>query len=154
MQNKYSYIILIIIVAGLYTGCSKEAANTKPTLKFKSFTPERAAAGSAAQAVLEFTDKEADLDSIYVYKQRTNRQVTATIRDSFRFSIPAFNKTTSGEIVLDFEYQNHLISAINPPVSGTPPSRQPDSLIFKFFIKDKAGNKSDTAFSSLIVIQR
>jgi hypothetical protein len=89
-----------------------------------------------------------------IYKVRLNKKTTATTRDSLKFSVPAFDKSVNGELTIDLTYQNHLISATNPPTSGTPPKREPDTLLFKFVLRDKAKNVSDTVYSSPIVVIR
>ena len=96
-----------------FVSCSKDSANTRPSLTLKSFNPD-------------------------VIPVNGNAQI--------RF--------TFGDIYVDLTYQNHLISATNPPTSGTPPRRQPDTLIFKFVLRDKAKNVSDTVVSSPIVVLR
>ena len=58
-------------------------------------------------------------------------------------------------IELQLKYQNHLLSAINPPSSGgIPPNLHDDTLIFKFALRDKAKHISDTVTTDPIVIVR
>ena len=137
-----------------FVSCSKDSANTRPSLTLKSFNPDVIPVNGNAQIRFTFGDKEADLDSLIIYKVRINQQTTETTRDSLKFGVPEFDKTLNGDIYVDLTYQNHLISATNPPTSGTPPRRQPDTLIFKFVLRDKAKNVSDTVVSSPIVVLR
>ena len=150
---KQIFAIFLIGVT-IFSSCSKDSVNTRPSFTLKSFTPEVIPVSGNAEVKFSFGDKEADLDSIYIYKRRLNKQTTPTIRDSFKFAVPFFDKSTTGDISIFFTYQNHLISASNPPTSGTPPRRQPDTLIFKFVLKDKAKNNSDTIYSQPIVVLR
>lgn len=106
--------------------------------------------------VLEFTDKEGDVnDTLYFYKVRINQRTTATIRDSLSFQLPDFPSKSKGEINLSLEYVNHLVSAVNPP-EALPPATglESDSLTFRFVLKDRANNTSDTLDINDIVIQR
>ena len=105
---------------------------------------------------LDFTDKEGDIsDTIFVKKTRTNRIVVPTIRDSFVLQVPPFPDRSRGIIQLELKYQNHLLSAINPPSSGgTPPNLHDDTLVFQFALRDKAKHISDTVTTGPIIIVR
>src|SRR5687768_17962470 len=96
-------------------------------------------AGSSFNVDLEFTDKEGDVDdSIFVRKERLNKRVVATVRNSFWLKIPDFPDASKGEITLNLEYQNHLISATNPLFipGSNPPTKEPDTLNLKFIVMD------------------
>ena len=152
---KTKILLTILMIAGL-AACNKDKYNTKPTLTLRSINTKDVAANS--NLVFEFvvTDKEGDIsDSIYVKKVRLNRVVVPTIRDSFSFRLPDVPNTTKSFVTVDLGYQNYLISAINPrPTVGPPAGRESDTLLFKFVLKDKAKNISDTFTSEQIVIRR
>ncbi len=152
MKNVLFATIFICTIAIL--ACSKDSVNTRPSLTLKSFNPEIIAANSNAQVKFTFGDKEGDLDSLIIYKIRLNKRTTPTTRDSLKFSVPDIEKNTSGDVIVDLTYQNHLISATNPPTTGTPPRREWDTLTFKFVLRDKAKNVSDTVVVSPIIVVR
>jgi hypothetical protein len=152
-MNKVLTAILILSTLIIYS-CNKDSANTRPSLTLVSFNPEVIPVNGNAQVRFTFGDKESDLDTLVIYKTRINRQTTATTRDSLKFGVPDFGKTATGDLFVDLTYQNHLISATNPPTSGNPPRRQPDTLLFRFVLRDKAKNVSDTVVSSPIVVIR
>ncbi|HNE93727.1 MAG TPA: hypothetical protein PKZ66_06380, partial [Chitinophagaceae bacterium] len=115
------------------------------------------------QIILSYTDKESDIDSIFIYRTRTNiKTVSGRLNDSTKLAVPSHENNRSGEIYLDFitdgvgrnDYQKYLISAIFPPVSGIPPKNESDSMLYKIIAVDKQKNKSDTAFYYPIVILR
>ena len=85
---------------------------------------------------------------------KQNKRVVPTIRDFFYLRLPEVIKIQKAQVNVDLDYQNYLISAINPPTSGTPPKRENDTLQFKFVLIDKANNASDTFTSETIVITR
>lgn len=152
-------ILSIFIGLGLmllvFADCSKDKFNTKPTLKLKSISSYIAGSTDAITFQFDFTDKEGDISNVlYVRKLRVNKRVTATVRDSFNLSVPNFPKKPNGIIQVPMDYQNYLISAINPPSSGNPPKAENDTLIFKFVLKDEANNISDTVTTDKIVILR
>lgn len=151
---KKAFAAFLTIGTLFVYSCNKDSVNTRPSLTFKSFSPEIVPINGNAEVRFTFGDKEADLDSLLIYKVRLNKRTTPTTRDSLKFGVPAFDNSVNGELNLALTYQNHLISATNPPTSGTPPVKEPDTVLFKFVLRDKAKNISDTVYSSPIVIIR
>lgn len=153
--NKMKSVVKAIsMISFLFFACTKDSINTKPSVTLQSFTPNIIPINGTATVTFSFGDKEADLDSIYIFKKRLNKKTTATNRDTLKFGIPYFDRSTTGEISVLMGYQSELISAISPTQSGTPPSRDPDTLQFKFVVKDKAKNNSDTIIASPIIVIR
>ena len=143
-------ILVSILAAGLLAGCSKDKYNTKPLLVFKSVSANVVPNGGSLRFEFELFDKEGDIsDTFYIKKIRINKLVKTTIRDNVKLAFPKVPNTSKGIVELNLTYQNYLISAINP---GNP--SQNDTLIFKFVIRDKAKNVSDTVTSDPIVIIR
>lgn len=141
--------IFCLVVAA----CGKDKFNTRPSLELKSISSNIVPLNGDLVVTFKYTDKEGDIgDTLFVKKIRTNENVLPTIRDSFPLAMPTnLPDKTKGEIRLNLQYQNHLVSAENP---GTPPDAASDSLIFKFALKDKGGNISDTVTTDIIVIER
>jgi len=144
-------LALIVFVA-----CSKDKFETKPTIEIKSMSPNPVPVNGTMIVDLEYTDKEGDMggdSAVFVKRIRINqKKVSATLRDSFWMPMPGdIPKKTKGTIRLTFDFQNYLISAKDP---GTPPNAAPDSLIYRFCLRDKAKNASDTIESGLVVIER
>jgi hypothetical protein len=138
--------------------CNKDKFQTTPQIKIKSTSSKVVPNGGQLEVTFSFTDKEGDVaDTMFMWKQRLNRRpVPKTLRDSIPFQIPEFPNHDQGEIQIDLDYQNHLISAQDPPrIPGTnPPQYEPDTLRLKFVLKDKAGHKSDTAFLDDVIVIR
>ena len=139
------YPILISIFILLLSACNKNKFTTAPQLTYKSVNTKSLHRGETLQIKLSFTDAEGDLtDSIFVQKivkacpDRSNSSFTQL------YKIPTFptSKNQSGEILVSYDY-----TVINP----TCPNRN-DTAVFKFVLKDKAKNKSDTAVSDPIAI--
>lgn len=152
-------ILSIYIGLGLalliVTACNKDKFNTKPSLELRSVSSYTAGASDGITFQFNFTDKEGDISNLlYVRKLRINKRVTATVRDSFALAVPNFPKKSNGILQVAMDYQNYLISAINPPSSGNPPKAENDTLIFKFVLKDEANNISDTVTTDKIVVLR
>jgi len=149
---------LLLLVAALVVliACNKDKFQSTPQIKIKSIDPAIVANGGTLDVTLSFTDKEGDVDdSVFVRKIRLNQVAVATIRDSLKYKIPEFPSHTKGDIIVTLDYQS-VLSAINPPnIPGSvPPRAQPDTLILKFVVSDKAGHKSDTASTGQIIVIR
>jgi hypothetical protein len=154
MKNGLMVLLSFVLLS---VACNKDKFGTTPTLKIKSINGNLIPPGqnSALVVEFEFTDKEGDVnDTLYVRKIRINQKQVATIRDSFKLKVPDFPQNSQGEIKLTMDYQNYLISAINPPTSGNPPVAEPDTLMIKFALKDKANHISDTVQTGPIVVIR
>lgn len=150
MKNRLLSILVLVL---LIIGCNKNGFNTKPSIKIKSIAPTVVDINGTLQIDLEYTDKEGDIDnSIWIQKIRLNKVQVPTIRDSFTLSVPDFPGKSKGSIRLAFDYQNYLVSAINPP--GAPANPEPDTLIIRMALTDKGNNTSDTLSTDKIVIIR
>ncbi len=148
-------ILLGLTMVMIALACNKDKFQTKPTLKFKSENGNLIPINAAYIVEFDFTDKEGDVsDTLYVRKYRINTLQVPTLRDSFKLKVPEFPQNTQGVIKLQMDYQNYLISAQNPPNTGNPPHPEPDTLMIKFALKDKANNISDTVTTGPIVVIR
>lgn len=148
-------ILLALMLSGVLFACSKDKFETKPTLTLKSVSTTLVPFNGTLNFEFEVTDKQGDIsDSLFVKKIRLNKRVVPTTRDAFAFRLPEVPNTSKTLVSIDMAYQNHLISAITPPRTGSPPVNESDTLLFKFILKDKAKNVSDTFTSEQIVIRR
>ncbi|MCZ2222287.1 MAG: hypothetical protein LC122_01460 [Chitinophagales bacterium] len=157
-------IFLIILVFGfLMYACKKESVNTTPSITLKKVSTDEVPVNGSLQFVFSYTDKQADIDSIFIYRTRLNkRTVSQRLNDITKLKVPFHEKNTTGEIILDFitdgmgrnDYQNYLISAVFPPPKIPPPGNEADSMLYKFIAVDKEKNISDTVTYGTIVILR
>lgn len=140
-------ILLGIFLIGFLSACSKNAYNTKPTLTLTSVNTNVIPFNGTLIVNMKVTDKEGDVtDTLYVKKVRLNQRKTQTVRDSFALKIPEAPNSPDGTIEVDLSYQNFLVSALSP--------LENDTLLFKFALKDKGKNVSDTVTTDPIVIIR
>jgi len=155
MQKLVLYSTLAFSLALIVFACSKDKFETKPTLKIQDISPNPLPKNSVPLVIdLEYTDKEGDLatdSAIFVRKIRINKKkVGKTLRDSFWLPLPGdVPKKTKGSIRLTLDFETYAKSADDP---GNPPA--PDSLIFRFSMRDKANHASDTVESGLVIIER
>ena len=152
---RYILPALVLIVTMIAISCSKDKVDTKPSINVKSLSSKTIPVNGDLSINLEFRDKEADLESIFVQKIRQNRRKTTTIRDSFSLSVADFPKKTNGELEMRLFYQLHLISAERAPANpGSSTGFESDSIIIKLALRDKDKHVSDTVTTEQIVIQR
>ena len=151
---KTKILVTLLLAVGL-TACEKDKYNTKPSLTLRSVNTTVVPFNGTLSFEFEVTDKEGDItDSLWVKKVRLNKKVLPTLRDSFYLQLPQIKKIQKAFVQVDLSFQDYLISAINPPLTGNPPRRENDTLQFKFVLRDKAKNASDTFTSETIVITR
>lgn len=144
-------IILIVAVA-----CNKDKFQTKPTLEIKSYNTTTVPFNGTLVVNLKAFDKEGDVqDSLIIIKNRKNIRVVATIRDTIRYKFPIFPNNSTTEIQATLDYQT-ILSALNPPnIPGSNPiTKERDTLILKFAVRDNGGNTSDTIQSQQIIVIR
>lgn len=141
------YAIIFTISILILASCNKDKYTTAPQLKFKSANTKGLHRGEILTFTLSFTDAEGDLTDTMFIDQFEPRCVNSRL--SRKYQLPAFpnSKNQSGDLLVTFGYE----------VNGTVPIRTPkcsrnDTCIFKFVLKDKAQNKSDTAYSDPVVI--
>lgn len=123
--------------------CNKNKYNTVPSLKYKDVNTRQLQNGQSLKFTLSFTDAEGDLTDKIIYREVVKGCAASNFVDSSNF-LPQFptGKNQAGEIIITLRYID-----VNP---HCPPKN--DTAIFKFVLRDKAQNKSDTAVSDPIII--
>jgi hypothetical protein len=145
MHFKNTFILLFTLLA---IACNKDKFSTKPQLKLKSISPNPVPNGSIIQFNIEFTDKEGDIgDSIFI--ERETRVCPGQVATNLSTKIPAFTSTSYQDGIFEIKYIYNSIVPGLEGLSGCP--TKTDSSIFKFSLIDKAGNKSDTLITPVVV---
>jgi len=139
----------------MIAACNKDKVDTKPSLRVKSVSSNVIPVNGDLSINLEFKDKEADLESIFVQKIRQNKRTTPTIRDTFSLSVADFPKKSNGDIEMRLFYQLQLLSAERAPANPNSPTQfESDSLVIRLALRDKGAHVSDTVTTEQIVVQR
>ena len=139
------YIPFILLLA--FLGCSKTRYETKPAIKIKSISSSEIHPNQELDVILEYSDKEGDIGTgeLTYVRDRTNLLPipdpgSNDIIDTVRYPIPTFPKTISGDIEVKIPY-SYMRETLNDN----------DTMIFRFTVKDVAGNQSDTIFTGKII---
>ena len=138
---RYPVLFSIILIT-FFSSCKKDKFATKPSLKFNSVNSTVLSQGGTLIFNLSFTDAEGDLtDTLFITKFEPN---CVASRFNAKYAVPPFptGKNQKGDVIVTFDY------------NGVSPKCFPmnDTAVFKFVLKDKAQNISDTAVSGNIVI--
>lgn len=144
-------ILLFFIIAIAIWGCTKDNFTTKPQLKYKSVNSKTISGTQTLEIKLDLTDKEGDFVNFLAIKKTVAGCPTSDFIDSAKFSIPndfIATKKTKGEVVISLDRINRGTNTCFNPGGGI----RPDTTIFSFWTRDKAGNISDTAYSEQIII--
>jgi hypothetical protein len=131
--------------------CQKDKYQTKPQLTVKSVNTKTLGPNQTLRFTVEVTDAEGDIqDTIWVGKVVKNcPQSNFTVR----YPMPAFTaiKNLKADIQVCFSYGFNLEC---PPITGPFCINRNDSAVFRFALKDKKGNVSDTVTTETVVITR
>ncbi len=145
MRTKLLTAIALFVISA----CKKDVFTTTPQITLQSVSTQVVPVDGNIIFTLEYTDKEGDIqDSLLVKKETRN-----CIQDTFTtyYAMPADLPTqsnTKGDIEVRYSHGTNL----QFPDIGDPQCAGNDTCIFKFVLKDKAGHRSDTAYSPEIVI--
>lgn len=147
----YSALCLIVIAA-----CSKDKYQDKPTIEIKSISPTYVSAlsGATTQIEMEFTDKQGDLDSVYLFKERLNIRVKPIFGPFIPYPIPEFPEKSKGVLKVTLKNTELVATQIPDSKPGEPFGKEPDTIQFKIIVKDKSGNVSDTITTEQLIIER
>lgn len=141
-MGKYLGIASLFV---LILSCGKETFQSRPQLTLKSVSSSIVPPQSGLQIVMRLTDKEGDFtDTVWVEKI-TTRCPNSNFRDSLLYRIPAETprkRNFDGEVVMTFSY----------PFELQPRCTRDDTAVFSFWMRDKAGNRSDTVRTQPIII--
>jgi hypothetical protein len=137
LKGIFSLIIIFLFAAA----CSKDKFTTKPQLEFKRVNTHNVPYGGVFTFTLGFTDKEGDIsDSLWIEEITTNCPASNLVA---RYKVPNFPAKTDeqGEFSISFVNTVILDGYATWP---SPQCQRPDTATFRFWVRDKAGNVSDT----------
>jgi len=142
-------ILLTIIAFSFLAGCSKDKFTTKPQLEFKNVNTNELNRNEQLRFTLQVRDAEGDIqDTLWVQEVVKN---CPSAGFTTQYKVPEFTATPdfNGEIQICYAYGINLGCPIIQP---TCTNNKSDSATFRFWIKDKENNVSDTISSDAVVI--
>jgi hypothetical protein len=138
--------------------CNKDKVESKPHLKFKSVNTDHFVdtIDQQLRIILEFTDQEGDLDSVYMTRLRANKRAPAPnyVDVPVTGTVPEFGNQNRGELQLTFNLKQDIMFGNFSSIDIPGNKHETDTVQLRFYIKDKAGHTSDTAAVKPIYIIR
>ncbi len=139
--------ILFALICFIFLGCKKDSFSSTPSLKYKSVNTKVLFSGQVIKFTLSFTDREGDLDSIFIQKINPRcSQSTTTERFYLGDAIVKLN-SKSDDLLISYGYR-----VVGYPLIGEPKCDFNDTCYYRFAVQDKAKHHSDTVRSETIVI--
>ncbi len=143
-------LILLAITAFFYT-CKKDTFNTKPQISFNSVNATVLNQGDIITFQLDFTDKEGDIqDTLWVEKVSRTCAKEPGVQFVQSNIVPNFTPTSNLKGKLEISYQYNGNASGITKMTGC--ANKNDTSYFRFWLKDKAQNRSDTITSPDIVL--
>jgi len=149
-------LLFLFLFAGILAGCKKDKYQTKPQLKIKDLKVSAITTlngtGSAVEIDFEVTDKEGDVeDSIFIQKVDAAKNPCPgnSILSNLDYRIPNYPNTPNQKVLFRVRFSTLNIQGYALLGGAACPPRK-DTSYFRFVVKDKGGNKSDTLKTDVI----
>ena len=134
-------VLMITTLLLLAYGCSKDKFTTIPQLSISSISPDSVFSGDIMRIKGKYTDKEGDIDSIFVVRKYFAGETPTLIDTIERFQFARLgvpDNTTKADMEVAYEYNTDNYPDI-PLLNGV---SKDTSAAFGIILKDKAGNRS------------
>jgi len=158
MKGRISkFVFGALVLSAILYSCTKDKIESKPNLFFSNFSSDVVSNPGRFTINFRFTDREGDLvDTFFLVQRRTNRIYVGSAQEftSYTFQLPAIpDNTSEAEIQVRLAvntavFPNELGYAFPTPVV------QNDSSVWIAYLKDRAGNVSDTLITPTLVVLR
>lgn len=147
MKTKLSILFAIPL---FFYACRKDTYTTRPQLSIKSISSTTLSQGSLLLFQLEFTDKEGDIqDTLWVQKISRTCPNTGGAQFISPNKVPNFTPTPNLKGILEIGYGYNANIQGYQTISGC--GTRNDTSYFRFWLRDKAKNVSDTLVTENIV---
>ena len=144
--------LLISATVLLMVACNKDKFTTIPQLNIKSISPGTVVSGNVLTVKGTYTDKEGDIDSVFVVRKFFAGNTATKIDTIEKFQFSALNlppKTLEGDIELTYEYNTQNLGIRT--LSGV---QKDTTAAFGMILKDKAANRSEYKESEKIRLKK
>jgi hypothetical protein len=147
---KAKLLILLALPLAFY-GCKKDTYTTKPQISLKDSYNKTLRAGDILLFQVNFTDAEGDIqDTLWVQKISRICPTTPGAQFISKNRVPDFTPTSNLKGIIEIGYAYNSNSGGYSAIAGC--SNKNDTCYFKFWLKDKGNNVSDTISSANIVL--
>ena len=146
-------ILILLIIGSFFYSCKKDTYTTKPQITFGSASSTVLTQGNILTFTIDFTDKEGDVqDTLWIQKLSRTCPTTTGVQFTSKNKVPNFAPTSNlkGKMEISFVYNGNVPGIAS--IIGC--SNKNDTSYFRFWLKDKAQNRSDTISSPDIILIR
>ncbi len=144
-------ILILFAIPVLFYACKKDTYTTKPQLSVKSISGTTLGAGSLLLFQIEFTDKEGDVqDTLWVQKISRTCPGSGGAQFTSPYKVPNFTPTANLKGIFEIGYGYNANIQGYQTITGC--GFKNDTAYFRFWLKDKAKNVSDTLVTQNIVL--
>jgi hypothetical protein len=147
-------ILIVALIAGIFTACSKDKFETVPQIDIKEFGPEEVVKGQMIELRAIVRDKEGDIqDSLYVVKKRYNLTTGFELsNDTIRYFIGSLGAPDKqeNEVLVRFLY-----GELKPDIAPIQNLESVDrGYRLGLVVIDKKGNRSKYVETEQIVLKK
>ncbi len=151
MKRMKTKLLILLALPLLFYACKKDTYQTKPQLSIKSINSKTLKQGDLLLFQLSFTDAEGDIqDTLWVQKISRTCPGTAGAQFISKNRVPDFTPTSNLKGILEIGYVYNANVQGYSSITGC--GTKNDTAYFKFWLKDKGKNVSDTISSENIVL--
>lgn len=151
LNRMKTKILILLALPVMFYACKKDTYNTKPQISVKSINSKVLSPGALLLFQIEFTDKEGDIqDTLYIQKFSRICPTSPGVQFFTKNRVPDFTPTANlkGILEIGYAYNTNIQGYTTMSGCGT----KNDTAYFKFWLKDKANNISDTITTENIVL--
>lgn len=153
MTIRGAKILLIGLCLVILWACNKDTYTTKPQISFKSISSTNLKAGDLLLFQIKFTDKEGDIqDTLWVQKISKACPNSPGVQFIAPNKVPDFTPTPNLDGILELGFAYNANVQGYPVIGGC--SNKNDTATFKFWLRDRAKNISDTLVTPPIILQK
>jgi hypothetical protein len=159
MQMKAKLLFLLLTTVLIFWGCKKDKYETKPRLEIKEVLVREVSTpnglGTLIDIDVEVFDKEGDVkDSIFIQKIDAARIPCPgnSILTNLDYLIPSF-PASNQKVLFRLKFSTIGVDGY-VLLSGPDCLPRRDTSVFRFWVKDLGGNRSDTLTTPVIPIPR
>ncbi len=144
-------LLILLAIPFVFYACKKDTYTTKPQISIKSINSKILKQGDILLFQLNFTDAEGDIqDTLWVQKISRTCPGTAGVQFTSKNRVPDFTPTSNLKGILEVGYAYNANVSGYSAIAGC--GNKNDTSYFKFWLKDKGKNVSDTISSENIVL--
>ncbi len=146
-------LLILFTFTLFFYACKKDTYTSKPQITFNNASSTELNQGNIITFQIDFTDKEGDIqDTLWVEKLSRTCPTTPGVQFVSKNKVPNFSPTSNlkGKLEISFVY-NANVPGVSSIIGC---SNKNDTAYFKFWLKDKAQNRSDTIVSPNIILIR